>query len=72
MKKESGNIGKTLTIIGGIGLVISIVITSVNITGHSVSNQVIGAPILPLILFITSLTVILVGVKKNIVNKIKY
>ena len=64
--------GNPLIIIGGIGLVISIVITSVNITGHSIANKVLGAPILPLILFIASLITILVGVKENIVNKIKY
>jgi len=69
---EFGNLGKIFITTGEIGLVVSIILTSINITGHSISNKLIGAPILPLILFITSLIVILVGVRENIINKINY
>jgi len=71
-KKREIEIGKILITTGGIGLVISIFFLSINITGHAIANKAIGAPILPLILFIASLITILVGVKENTIQRLEF
>jgi len=59
------NIRKTFLTSGGIGLVASAILLSIRMTGHSISKTILNNSIIPAIIFIASLILILIGLRKK-------
>ena len=64
-QNDEPHFNQTLLTSGGVGLVVSMILISIRMTGYSISKTISNNPIIPAIIFIVSLILILIGLKRK-------